>query len=84
MVPSEMIIQAGGSILFASHGIAGLAVLNIIIHTVYCIRVAEPNLEKTFGRDYIDYKKYAARWIPKFHPWKPVIILSCKEIGRSK
>jgi protein-S-isoprenylcysteine O-methyltransferase Ste14 len=79
MILSEVIIQAGGSILFASYGIAGLAVLNVIIHTVYFIRVAEPNLEKRFGRDYIAYKEYVARWIPKFHPWKPVIILSCKE-----
>ena len=79
MVLGEILIQAGGAILFASDGIAVFAVLYFILHTVYFLRVAEPNLEKRFGRDYIDYKKHVARWIPKLRQWKPVIILFCKE-----
>lgn len=79
MIVSEILIQAGGSILFASYGMAGLAVLNYIIHTVYYILAVEPDLEKRFGPEYIDYKKNVPRWLPRLKQWKSVMMISGKE-----
>jgi protein-S-isoprenylcysteine O-methyltransferase Ste14 len=76
MITSEIIIQVGESILFASYGIAGLTAINFIVHTFYFILVAEPNLEKRFGQGYIDYKKYVPRWIPRWNRWKSVIVIT--------
>ncbi|MGA2141484.1 MAG: isoprenylcysteine carboxylmethyltransferase family protein [Brevinematales bacterium] len=79
MIVSEIILQAGESFLFASYGIAGLAVINFIVHTVYFILVSEPDLEKRFGQEYIDYKKYVPRWMPRLNHRKSPIIITGKE-----
>ena len=71
MILSLIIIQAGEAILFASIGIALLAVLNFVINIVYFIYSEEPGLEKRFGSEYIEYKNNVPRWIPRLKPWRP-------------
>ena len=71
MILRLIIIQAGEAILFASYGIALLAVLNFVINTIFFIYSEEPGLEKRFGPEYIEYKKNVPRWIPRLKPWRP-------------
>ena len=76
MIVSEIILQAGEAILFASYGIAGLALINFIVHTVYFIFKAEPDLERIFGGAYINYKKHVPRWMPLLKSSKTDIIIN--------
>ena len=71
MILSLILILVGEAILFKSYGIAGLAVLNFVINTVYFIFSEEPGLEKRFGDEYREYKRNVPRWIPRLKPWHP-------------
>jgi protein-S-isoprenylcysteine O-methyltransferase Ste14 len=71
MILSVMTIQVGEATLFASKGIALLAVLFFVINTLYFITSEEPGLEKRFGEEYNEYKRNVPRWIPRLKPWKP-------------
>ena len=70
MILSLIILQVGEAVLFASYGIAVLAILNFVINTIYFIYSEEPGLEKRFGEEYIEYKKNVPRWIPRLTPWQ--------------
>ena len=70
MILSLIILQVGEAVLFASNGIAVLAILNFVINTIYFIYSEEPGLEKRFGEEYIEYKKNVPRWIPRLTPWR--------------
>lgn len=71
MILSVIILQIGEAVLFASYGIAALALFNFILNTVYFILSEEPGLEKRFGQEYVEYKKNVPRWIPRLKPWRP-------------
>lgn len=43
--------------------------LFFIINTIYFIKKEEPDLEKKYGIDYLEYKKNVPRWIPRFTAW---------------
>jgi protein-S-isoprenylcysteine O-methyltransferase Ste14 len=58
-------------LLFASYGIALLAIFFFVLNTVYFIFSEEPGLERRFGSEYNEYKKNVPRWIPRLKPWRP-------------
>ena len=62
----------GGFILFVGFGlyhvsfsILILALLLIIVFHFFVLIVEEPNLERLFGKSYLDYKNKINRWLPK-------------------
>lgn len=71
MILSLITIQIGEALLFASWGIAVLALFFFVLNTIYFIYSEEPGLEKRFGREYVEYKKNVPRWIPRLKPWQP-------------
>jgi len=71
MILGLIVTQMGEALLFASYGVAILAILIFIINTIYVMYSEEPGLEKRFGQEYLDYKKNVPRWIPRIKPWKP-------------
>ncbi len=71
MILGLIILQIGEAILFASYGIAILALLSFVLNTVYFILSEEPGLEKRFGQEYTEYKRNVPRWIPRLKPWRP-------------
>ena len=71
MILSVIIILVGEAVLFASYGIALWAVLTFVFNTIYFIYSEEPGLVKRFGEEYLEYKKYVPRWIPRLRPWQP-------------
>ena len=78
MIVGEIVIQVGEAILFISYGVAVLAIINFIIHTVYFVFLAEPSLERRFGQEYLDYKNNVPRWIPRMSQWKSKVVMSSK------
>jgi len=71
MILGVLILQVGWSILFASRGVALLALVFYVVNTVYFVFSEEPGLEKRFGNEYREYKKNVPRWIPRIRPWRP-------------
>jgi protein-S-isoprenylcysteine O-methyltransferase Ste14 len=71
MIMGVITIQVGEAILFASRGIAYLAILFFVINHIYFIFYEEPGLENRFGTEYFEYKKNVPRWIPRLKPWQP-------------
>ncbi len=71
MISSIIILQVGEALVFASLGMAVLALIFFVINTVYFIYSEEPGLEKRFGEEYIEYKRNVPRWIPELKPWRP-------------
>jgi protein-S-isoprenylcysteine O-methyltransferase Ste14 len=71
MILSVIIIVIGEALLFASYGIALLAIFFFVLNTVYFIFSEEPGLGKRFGAEYNEYKKNVPRWIPRLKPWRP-------------
>ena len=64
MISSIIILQVGEALVFASPGIAVLAVVFFVINTVYFIYSEEPGLEKRFGAEYIEYKRNVPHGFP--------------------
>jgi protein-S-isoprenylcysteine O-methyltransferase Ste14 len=71
MILSILIVEVGEALLFASWGVAILALVFWIVNTVYFIYSEEPGLEKRFGQEYVEYKSNVPRWIPRLQPWHP-------------
>jgi protein-S-isoprenylcysteine O-methyltransferase Ste14 len=71
MILSVLLIQIGEALVFASRGIAWLAVIFFVVNTLYFTFSEEPGLEKRFGAEYIEYKKNVPMWLPRLTPWQP-------------
>lgn len=41
----------------------------VVLNTVYFALSEEPELEKRYGKSYIDYKHNVSRWIPRLSPY---------------
>lgn len=79
MILSLILLQVGEALLFASWGIALLALLNFLVNTVYFIFSEEPGLKERFGDEYVEYTKHVRRWIPRLRPWLPGGHINSKE-----
>jgi protein-S-isoprenylcysteine O-methyltransferase Ste14 len=71
MISSVLLVMIGEALLFASQGIALLALVFFVINTLYFIFSEEPGLEKRFGAEYREYRRHVPRWIPRLKAWKP-------------
>ena len=60
------ILLIGFGLYHTSLSIVILSVILIGLFHLFVVFVEEPNLEKLFGKSYIEYKKQVNRWIPKF------------------
>ena len=59
------ILLAGFGLYHTSLSILILSVILIGLFHLFVVFVEEPNLEKLFGKSYVEYKKHINRWIPK-------------------
>jgi len=59
------ILLAGFGLYHLSLSILILAVILIVVFHFFVLMVEEPNLERLFGKSYLDYKKKINRWLPK-------------------
>lgn len=60
------ILLMGFGLYHTSLSILILAVILLVIFHFFVLVVEEPNLERLFGKSYLDYKKKINRWLPKF------------------
>lgn len=65
MIMGVMTALLGESIYFQSMNIFIWLIVFFIINNIYFTIYEEPNLEKRFGSEYIEYKKNVSRWIPR-------------------
>ena len=59
------ILLVGFGLYHLSLSILILAVILIVVFHFFVLIVEEPNLERLFGKSYLDYKKKINRWLPK-------------------
>jgi protein-S-isoprenylcysteine O-methyltransferase Ste14 len=59
------ILLAGFGLYHLSLSILLLAVILIVVFHFFVLIIEEPNLERLFGKSYLDYKKKINRWLPK-------------------
>ena len=71
MISGVLFIILGESILLNSNLIFIEWLIFFVINSIYFILSEEPNLEKRFGQEYVNYKLNVPRWIPRRNPWKP-------------
>jgi protein-S-isoprenylcysteine O-methyltransferase Ste14 len=70
MIMGVLTVLIGESIAIMSLKIAIWALVFFITNNVYFVIYEEPDLEKRFGKEYINYKKNVPRWIPRLNPFK--------------
>ena len=58
-------LLVGFGLYHLSLSIIILAVVLIVVFHFFVVIVEEPNLERLFGKSYLDYKKKINRWLPK-------------------
>lgn len=58
------ILLVGFGLYHLSLSILILAVILIVVFHFFVLTVEEPNLERLFGKSYLDYKKKINRWLP--------------------
>ena len=59
------LLMVGFGFYHASLSIITLALILFVLFHFFVLLVEEPNLERSFGKSYLDYKKKINRWIPK-------------------
>ena len=59
------ILLVGFGLYHVSLSILILAVILMAVFHFFVLIVEEPNLERLFGKSYLDYKKKTNRWLPK-------------------
>lgn len=67
MYVGGFILLVGFGLYQTSVSIVILALILIVIFHFFVSLVEEPNLERLFGKSYLDYKKRINRWIPQLN-----------------
>jgi protein-S-isoprenylcysteine O-methyltransferase Ste14 len=70
MITSVLIMLMAESLLLGSRHIFGWFVAFFLGNTIYFPFFEEKDLEKRFGKDYLQYKCNVPRWIPMLSAWK--------------
>lgn len=65
MLIGVILFLVAESILLQSIPVFLWAAVFVLINTVYFSVFEEPQLEKRFGQEYVDYKRCVSRWIPR-------------------
>ena len=69
MISGVLTVLTGESIAFLSIKILVWALLFFVLNNLYFLIYEEPNLEKRFGDEYVEYKKNVPQWIPRLTPY---------------
>lgn len=73
MISGVIFILLGEAILMGSMALFYWFSFFVIVNIIYIPLLEEPGLERRFGEAYQDYKKNVPRWIPRIHPWEPLV-----------
>jgi protein-S-isoprenylcysteine O-methyltransferase Ste14 len=69
MISGVFFVLLGEAILAVSLPLLGWFAAFVVVNAVYIPLAEEPGLVKRFGSDYLTYRQYVPRWIPKLTPW---------------
>jgi protein-S-isoprenylcysteine O-methyltransferase Ste14 len=69
MISGVFFILIAESLFLHSTSTATWSFLFFCINTTYFILAEEPSLERRFGDEYRQYKKYVGRWVPRLRPY---------------
>jgi protein-S-isoprenylcysteine O-methyltransferase Ste14 len=70
MIMAVLTVLIGESIALLSLNITKWTIIFFVINNIWFVVYEEPNLEKKFGEEYIDYKKNVRRWVPRLKPYR--------------
>lgn len=70
MITGVFFILIGESLILHSTNILIWSGIFFLINTTYFLLKEEPDLQKRFGDEYLEYKRNVPRWIPKLTPYK--------------
>ncbi|MEO6453406.1 MAG: isoprenylcysteine carboxylmethyltransferase family protein [Ginsengibacter sp.] len=71
MILGVFTVLLGEALTLWSKNILLWAISFFFINTLYFIIYEEPDLEKKFGEQYLQYKKHVSRWLPRLSPFYP-------------
>ncbi len=69
MYLSALVVIAGEALLFHSFDLAVYLAAVWMSCSLFVIFYEEPRLTRTFGPEYLRYKKHVPRWLPRISPW---------------
>jgi protein-S-isoprenylcysteine O-methyltransferase Ste14 len=71
MITAVLGVLLGEAALFGSLALLICSAAFLAVNCVYFPLYEEPGLERRFGEEYLSYKRYVPRWIPRRSPWTP-------------
>lgn len=71
MITAVLAVLLGEAAIFGSPALLVLSAAFLAINWVYFAALEEPGLERRFGDEYGEYKRWVPRWIPRRRPWRP-------------
>lgn len=78
MIVGVLLILLGEAALFKSATLLIWAAVFFSVNHFYFVFKEEPDLQKRFGNEYLEYCNNVPRWLPKFYGWKPEVNGSTK------
>jgi protein-S-isoprenylcysteine O-methyltransferase Ste14 len=69
MISGALLILGAEALILGSWPIAWWMVIFFILNCIYFPLFEEKDLEKRFGKEYIEYKNNVPSWIPRLTPW---------------
>lgn len=69
MITGVLLILLSESFMLRSTSILWWALIFFIINCLYFLLFEEPDLERSFGNEYLRYKSNVPRWFPRIRPY---------------
>ena len=71
MITGVLFMLLAETLLLQSWSIFFWLLVFFLLNSIYFPIFEERSLEKRFGADYLEYKKYVPRWLPRLTSWTP-------------
>lgn len=69
MISGIFCIVLGETLILGSIWLVYELIFFIVLNLIYMPLIEEPGLVRRFGVEYVQYKHYVPRWIPRLKPW---------------
>ena len=70
MISGVLFLIAGEALILRSSAHLLWSLIFLLINGIYIPLVEEPQLERRFGKSYVEYRRHVGRLFPRLRPWK--------------
>lgn len=71
MISAVLAVLIGEAAVFGSAALGAWSAAFFAVNSIHFVVYEEPDLERRFGEEYLEYRRHVPRWIPRRVAWVP-------------